>query len=188
MEPEIWEVELKFHLDNARLLASRLNELDFVASPMQSHEDIYFRHPSRDFKATDEALRFRRIDQSAYVPYKGPRRKGPVKTREEIELSVDETENLQWQTLLARLGFQPLPAVRKLRREFKSQSPEWAHLTVVIDQVEGLGEFAEIEMVVTDADGLEAAQSEVLVLAERLGLRQIQPRSYLDQLLELHGP
>lgn len=187
MEPANWEVELKFHLNDANLLERRLHALGFHPGQEQSHEDIYFRHPCRDFKATDEAFRIRTVDQAACLTYKGPRKRGPVKTREEIELSVDASGVQEWQTLLARLGFQPLPAVRKLRREFRSQSPNWTKLAVVLDSVEGLGEFVEIEMVVTEASRLETAQNEVLSLAQQLGLSQVQPRSYLDQLLDVRG-
>ena len=54
---------------------------------------------------------------------------------------------------------------------------------MVVDQVEQLGWFAEVETVVTDSTNLETAQAQVLQLGHSLGLSQIQPKSYLDQLL-----
>jgi len=187
LEAKTWEVELKFHLDDPMDLENRLADFGFVPGFLQLHEDLYFRHPCRDFKSSDEALRLRKVDSCGLITYKGPRQTGPVKMREEIELPLDASTFSQWHTLLTRLGFQPLPAVKKSRREFKSDRIEDSGLAVVIDCVEELGNFVEIETLISDDQQLPAAQAEVLALAKKLGLQTIQPRSYLDQLLELRG-
>ena len=49
-------------------------------------EDTYFSHPARDFAVTNEAFRIRRLGDENRITYKGPRRSGPTKTREEIEI------------------------------------------------------------------------------------------------------
>lgn len=187
MDTETWEVEVKFHLDEQLPLEKRLADSGFVAGPPQHHEDIYLRHPSRDFKASDEALRLRKIDSHGMVTYKGPRKMGQVKVREEIELHLDSIDFLQWQTLWLRLGFQPLTPVKKVRQEFRSKHLPYSDIVVVIDAVDGLGNFVEIEKLVSDPSQLASAQTEVMALAKQLGLERIQPRSYLDQLLEIRG-
>jgi adenylate cyclase class 2 len=187
MDTETWEVEVKFHLDEQLPLEKRLADSGFVAGPPQHHEDIYLRHPCRDFKASDEALRLRKIDCHGMVTYKGPRKMGQVKVREEIELPLDSTDFLQWQTLWLRLGFQPLTPVKKVRQEFRSKHLPYSDIVVVIDAVDGLGNFVEIEKLVSDPSQLASAQTEVMALAKQLGLERIQPRSYLDQLLEIRG-
>ena len=180
-----WEVEQKFHLDEPRLLVEKLTGLGFKEGATHSHEDIYFRHPNRDFKATDEAFRLRRVDDRACITYKGPRQAGPVKMREEIELMVDASNLTQWKSMLVRLGFQQFPPVRKSRREFSSVDSRFLELIVVMDCVEELGDFVEIEILVVDETELPEAQKRVLDLSKQLGLIRMQPRSYLDQLLEL---
>ena len=178
-----WEVELKFHVDDLETLVERLSQLEFVEQRIESHEDTYFRHPSRNFRDTDEAFRIRRVDDWACVTYKGPRESGPVKTREEIELSIQSAEFQQWEILLRRLGFEPLPPVRKSRKVFQSTAEDWRGFLVVLDSVENLGEFAEVEALVVKRENLDQARSQVTSLAAQLGLSRVQPKSYLSQLL-----
>lgn len=187
MNDQCWEVELKFHVDDPYRLEKRLVELGFQQSACQQHEDIYLRHPCRDFKKTDEAFRIRRVDQAACFTYKGPRQSTTVKIREEIELPIDVNQLVQWRTMVERLGFTPLPPVRKLRRIFVSNLVRYAELSVVIDDVQQLGIFAEVEQVVTSEQSLEAARTAVTDLSGLLGLHNAEPRSYLDQLLQRLG-
>jgi adenylate cyclase class 2 len=184
---QCWEVELKFHVDDPNRLENRLVELGFQQTASEQHQDTYLRHPCRDFKSTDEAFRIRRINQAACFTYKGPRQSTSVKIREEIELPIDAAQIVQWQTLVERLGFTTLPPVRKLRRVFVSNMDRYKAFTVVMDEVQQLGSFAEVEQIVTSQQSLEAARLAVTQLAGLLGLSDPEPRSYLDQLLQQMG-
>jgi adenylate cyclase, class 2 len=183
-----WEVELKFHVDDTDQLEKRLLKTGFSMIELQQHEDVYLRHPCRDFAATDEAFRIRRVNESARLTYKGPRSTGPVKTREELELAIDHSAMESWKLLMDKLGFQQVVPVRKARRVFENRSAaEFNGMHVTMDSVEGLGDFAEIEMVVSEATAVEAAEQRVTLLAARLGLERRQPRSYLSLLLASLG-
>ncbi len=182
-----WEVELKYHLDDLNALKSRLEELDFEFVTEEVHEDIYLRHPCRDFKQTGEAFRIRQTGACAYATYKGPRQPGEVKTREEIEPLIQPNEFPQWQLIFERLGFRPVRSVRKSRRVYASQRDEYRFVTVAVDMVEDLGQFVEVEIIVTDEPDLESAKSLIADLSRRLGLERLEPRSYLTQILALNG-
>ena len=56
------------------------------AGPPVEHEDTYLNHPSRDFAATNEGSGSAGWATSNAITYKGPKRAGPTKTREEIEV------------------------------------------------------------------------------------------------------
>lgn len=185
MSQSAWEVELKFHLDDSSAVETKLREMGFMECEVQQHEDQYFRHPCRDFTVTDEAFRLRTINSTAMLTYKGPRLAGPVKTREEIELAIEGAEVEAWKLLIGKLGFTPVPAVRKLRRVFRgdNKGPD-ADLVLTLDQVEQLGNFAEVEIVVSDPQLLASAENRILQLAKSLGLEKVQPKSYLVMLLE----
>jgi adenylate cyclase class IV len=58
-------------------------------------------------------------------------------------------------------------------------------MEVALDRVEGLGDFAEIEIVAETQSELAAAQAAVLTLAADLGLIEMEPRSYLRMALEV---
>jgi adenylate cyclase class 2 len=79
-----------------------------------------------------------------------------------------------------------LPAVRKSRQIFRPvlADAKQAGFTVTLDEVEQLGTFAEIELIVEEQHRLADAQARVEQLSARLELHHEQPRSYLSQLLE----
>ncbi|MEZ6135880.1 MAG: class IV adenylate cyclase [Pirellulaceae bacterium] len=184
-----WEVEQKYHVADGNSLVQRLTEHGFVQMHTEQHADTYFRHPSRDFNARGEAFRLRLVDERACVTYKGPCIDAEVKTRPEIELSIVAAEESQWRIMFAHLGFQPVPTVTKTRRIFapSAASSAWRNVVVALDQVEQLGEFAEVELLVQNRDELNLAQQRIAALSQRLGLDHIEPRSYLSQLLAKLG-
>ena len=55
--------------------------------------DEYFNHPCRDFAVTDEALRLRK-DPDGKMTYKGPKLDRTTKTREEIEMDIDDLDKM----------------------------------------------------------------------------------------------
>ena len=153
-----------------------------------SQEDIYFSHPSRDFAQTNEAFRIRRIGDENRITYKGPRRSGPTKTREEIEIAMAEGPEpfRRLLRLLENLGFRPVATIRKQRETFHLRFQEH-EMEIALDTAEGLGAFAEIETLASGEADLAAAQQAVLALAGALGLTEVEPRSYLRMILEAHG-
>jgi adenylate cyclase, class 2 len=180
-----FEVEVKYRSADHDRLRMLLLERGAREVPAVEQEDIYLSHPSRDFALTHEALRLRRIGPDNRVTYKGPRFPGPTKTREEIELPFEagEAPFRSLARLFENLGFQPVATVRKRRTTFHVASPPHA-IEVALDRVEGLGNFAEIETIAQDEDGLPSAQAAVLALAGQLGLDHLEPRSYLRMVLE----
>lgn len=186
---DTWEVEQKYRVEQLEMLAERLRERGFELRHTESHRDTYFRHPSRDFRKTDEAFRLRQLNDTSWVTYKGPRLDAIVKTRQEIELGLVSEQLAQWEQLLGLLGFEALPPVCKQRQVFAGTTPGWQDCQICLDRVEALGDFAEIELLVhgTEAKLMEQAQQKVLELAAQLELAQAEPRSYLSQLLALKG-
>lgn len=183
-----FEVEQKFPLSgDVDEFVSRLLELGATEHGEIQQADRYFNHPVRDFAVTDEALRIRSVGDQNWLTWKGPKIDAKTKTRREIELPLGDGAVTieQLGEVLQILAFHPVAIVSKRRREF-SLHREGRKFEVVVDDVEGLGCFAEIE-VVTDREGLEAAQQAVIQLGETLGLSGTERRSYLALLLEQQG-
>jgi predicted adenylyl cyclase CyaB len=55
-----------------------------------------------------------------------------------------------------------------------------------LDDVQGLGNYCELELLTNLAD-VEPAKACIAALANKLGLRQSERRSYLELLLEAEG-
>ena len=73
--------------------------------------DEYYAHPTRDFAATDEALRLRTENDLTVITYKGPKLDRETKTREEFEVSVANRATMA--SILDRLGFQSVMTISK---------------------------------------------------------------------------
>lgn len=179
-----YEVEQKFPVGGFDAVRSRLELLHAQFAAGQEETDLYFNHPSRDFRTTDEALRIRRRDEVNRVTYKGPKIDATTKTRQELELDLPEGEETagQWTELLETLGFRQVGRVSKRRQKFEV---DWHDRTIAgtLDEIDGLGSFVELELVV-DSDAVDAARQAIGTLAGHLGLTTSERRSYLQLLLD----
>jgi adenylate cyclase class 2 len=183
--PVGFEVELKFPVDDLDELRRRLAERGASGGVPVEQADLYLRHPGRDFAATNEAFRLRRVGDANALTYKGPKLDGPTKTREEIEVRFASGPEpaAAMSRLLDRLGFAAVAEVVK-RREAHQLTFAGRRMEVVLDEVRDLGTFAEVETLARGAEDLPEAQAAVTGLAAALGLGEAEPRSYLRMLLE----
>ena len=187
------EVEQKFRVDSFTDVRKRLGD----AEPLGRAEewDTYLSHPGRDFAETGEAVRLRSVDRAQHsdsrhgeagsggratlvrtnvLTYKGPRLAGPLKVRVERELTLSSDRESAL-AFFAAIGFEPVADVRKVRESYRfgiGGQP----VTVSLDEVDGGGRFVEVEVVSTDRDAAAAGVAEV---AGRLGLNNVERRSYL---------
>ncbi len=190
------EVELKFLVDDHDELFQRLAQLGAREAVKESHRDLYFRHPCRDFEQTREALRIRRVvitdptrdtiesESQARVTYKGPHLPGGIKARQELEweLNPSDPQGQQFEELLMRLGFEPVTTVVKHRRSLLL-TRDGREVTVALDNVDHVGRYVEVEVLAMDEADLPTARDLVGRLAAELGLTQPESRSYLSLLL-----
>ena len=177
------EAERKFRVHDPDETRMRLKELGAVYIRCEKHRDTYLRHPSRDFRKTDEALRIREVDGQPFITYKGPRLAGPIKIRPEIELPMVMGTLEDWLKIWGILGFVVALTVPKTREVYTMEHCH-RNVTITLDHVESLGYFAEIERILNDPCDIEQAQNDIQAVGQRLGLSQVESRSYLGMLLE----
>jgi adenylate cyclase, class 2 len=180
------EVEQKHRVDDASRLIAELQRRGIALGERVHQSDQYFAHPCRDFATTDEALRIRSVGNGSFVTYKGPKLDAETKSRRELELplAASDSSGSQFAELLSSLGFTPVAVVRKQRRIFHV-SHRGHDVEGALDEVEGVGTFAELELSADDAS-LEAAKGVITSLAADLQLGPSERRSYLELLLA-HG-
>lgn len=180
----VFEVEQKYRVEQVSALLEQLQKHGAESSGREFHEDTYFSHPSRDFRESGEALRIRKLNGKAMVTYKGVKFPGNIKIRKELEWSLEpgDSNGGKMMELFELLNFEKVATVRKTRDVFRLPSDD---LTVVVDQIDGLGEFSEIERIVHDRSQIDAATAAIYELGLKLGLKKKEARSYLGMLLEL---
>lgn len=174
------EVERKFPVDDLEAFAARLASDEIELGAPTRQVDAYFGHPSRDFGQTDEALRTRSVGAVNYITYKGPKLDAITKTRQEIELPLGEGTEVatRFGELLLALGFRRVGTVAKSRRVAKIPW-EGEEVEIALDQVDGLGNFVELE-VGADEAGLDRARDRLASLAAHLSLNRDERRGYLQ--------
>lgn len=142
------EVEVKLALTNPGLARDVLTKYGYRLVDVCVELDIYLGHPCRDFAKTDEALRLRtrrcRSGKTSYtVTYKGQRitSRDGFKTREEVELKIDEESMEHLKRLLDLLGFTRVISFSKLREVYEGEIA-----TAFLDHLYNVGHFLEIEL------------------------------------------
>lgn len=180
--PTPMEAECKFRVQDPASLRLQLNKIGAVFIKLEEHRDTYLRHPSRDFRATNEALRIREIDGEPFITYKGPRLAGPIKIRPEIELPMVSGTADDWLKIWGHLGFVVALTVPKSREVYRFELSS-RNVIITLDHVEPLGYFTEIERIVSEPSEIALAQQDIQEIGRMLGLTQVEPRSYLGLLL-----
>ena len=192
------EVEIKVRILDPELIRNNFRDNGGIYKLSLEHEDIYFNMPEglRDFKETDEALRlrksitFNKFDASIgkitnfYLTYKGKKIDKSTKTREEIEIKIEDIEKIK--NLLRILGFQEVLTIKKERElyEFKYKKH---HIEALIDYIPILNQyFIEVECLLESSDNFESSRN---VLFEFLNLFDIKKeesirKSYLELITD----
>ncbi len=166
------EIEVKGRINNEKEFEKRIKEIGASFLGEEHHIDIYFSHPCRDFKQSDEALRIRVKNSYYEITYKGRKIDSKTKTREEITARVYDLENMI--RILNKLGFSTVAKIVKHRKKYIVDN-----FVICIDNVENLGKFVEIE-----EKSSKYEPSRILNFAKNLGINEILTKSYLELLME----
>lgn len=178
------EIEVKIPVCNAGELREKLQTLGFAAGSVCRETDRYYNSPYYDLREQDKALRIRQVEDletgriRTELNCKGPKLDQISLSRKEIEFIIDRPEEMEM--VLGELSFHPVEcAVIKKRRYFAK-----GHMTAVIDQVENLGDFLELEILEQGAEKRADGLAEIEGVLEDLGytLEQSVRSSYLSML------
>lgn len=176
------EVEVKLQIANADV-ACYLEEKGFLRGEYVYEHDFYFNGALKDLRKEDKALRVREhrnLDTGEAVfsmNYKGPKLDQTTMTREEVEFVIPEPD--QGKKMLEGLGFMVAGEVEKKRSHYHK-----GEVTCCVDQVTGLGEFLEIEILAPEEE-YESALEQIQTLLRELGytLGDTIRKSYLSMLM-----
>lgn len=167
------EIEAKFALGEEARAALRAR----LGTPAETvrQTDVYLRTAG-----VPVALRVRRDGARACVTLKrGFEKVQGIRVREELEPAIDPAEIDTWLGIFERLGFPAGETVEKTREVY--ERPGGVH--VLLDEIEGLGSFCEVEAVADDRDAALARLERAIA---ELGLGDLPrlTRSYRDLLVE----
>lgn len=178
------EIEAKVRVTDAAAFEQALRALGAEYRGDWIETDTFFDHPDERLTQHDTALRLRlrrprdaaarATGPSVLLTYKGPRKAGRMKVREEHQVAVPDPDAMA--EILRNLDYSKRFCYEKRRRTWALQGAE-----VTLDDIPHLGTFAEVEAP-TEAD--------VDRLLDALGFTGA-PRitaSYMQMLMERLGP
>ena len=177
------EVEVKLKIEDPEQLIEKLEGLGFIKGEQLLESDTYFTSENPDFVKLGEALRVRQIrnvdtdEISAVITYKGKKLDDRSMAREELELEIPDAE--VGKTLLQRIGFYSVPVLAKKRWYFRRNE-----MTACVDQVTGLGDYLELEIIVETEAEREGALQRIENVLVSLGhsMKDTTRHSYLSML------
>jgi adenylate cyclase, class 2 len=176
------EVKARAPLDQ-EALEEKLVKIDARRVGKEFQEDVYFNAPHRDFAQTDEALRIRKVTNGAsekiFITYKGAKMDEVSKTRKEIEVGVEDSHKVA--DIFQNLSFRPVATVKKNRIIYTLND-----LIITLDEVQGVGNFVEIEKEIEEGEDTREALDEIFGTYSQIGIENgFERRSYLE-LMGIH--
>lgn len=178
------EVEVKIPVCGLEDTIKRLEQCGFCLAGTCWEEDVYYNSAHYDLREQDKALRIRRITDldtgkiQAEFNCKGPKLDQISVSRTELEMRLETPEILE--RILEELGFLPVPcAVKKTRFTYTR-----GRITAAVDQVEGLGDYLELEIIGQGEEQRSACLKEIEATMKELGYEQKDTirNSYLSML------
>ncbi|VVB92704.1 CYTH domain protein [uncultured archaeon] len=171
------EIEVKARVDDARKMERAIIAMGATPMGIQDQADTYYNAPNRNFEKTDEALRIR-VEEDAFLTYKGPKMDALSKTRQEFQTVIKEPETMG--NILSSLGFFPVATVTKRRKNYRL-----GDFFISLDEVRDLGSFIEVEIPVKNSKNYEEKVESILKIVEKLGISRTSTirESYLEMIL-----
>lgn len=178
------EVEVKIPVENTETIKEKLLQNGFIYQKTVTETDTYYTSDHYDMRKQDKALRIRKTENvdtgevKAQLNCKGPKLDQVSMTRKETEIDIQEPEKME--DILTELEFYPAFCRVKKTRAYYTKD----NMTAAADQVENLGSFLELEIIVEKEDEREAGLDVIYETMKSLGCEKAETvqTSYLSML------
>ncbi|MDA3856100.1 MAG: class IV adenylate cyclase [Candidatus Woesearchaeota archaeon] len=175
------EVELKARVDNKQEILSKFEELNFQYIKEEEQEDIIFlKNEFLDSKGKIKdggiVFRIRIVNSKKIFEIKEIDRN----VGGGIEYKIDIADMSSTKRIIEKLGFEEFFTIKKQRAYYQFEDFE-----IALDNVDGLGEFIEVELMVEADSQKEEAKKRCLYLLKKLGLEaNLEKQKYGDLIIE----
>lgn len=179
-----YEIEIKLPIADRDSVHAKLIRLGFQEKARIRECDMYYNSDYHDVKKLGEALRIRKSTNlltgitKAQINFKGKKIDKVSMSRQEYETVVEDAESME--QILKSLDFLPVAGVSKTRIYLKKEE-----MTACLDQVDGLGDFLELEVIAFEEASRETHLKNMEKLLTSLGLsiKDTVRTSYLGMLM-----
>ena len=178
------EVEVKIPVENIEEIKEKLLQNGFIYQKTVVETDTYYTSDHYDMRKKDKALRIRKTENldtgevKAQLNCKGPKMDQVSMTRKETEIEIQEPEKME--EILTELEFYPASCRVKKTRAYYMKN----HMTATADEVEHLGSFLELEILVEKEEERKGGLDIIYGVMQLLGCEKTETvrTSYLSML------
>lgn len=181
---KVREYEVKVSVDDLNAVELKLSNLGAELVGYREEQDYYIDiTPCTGSMPFDSALRVRIAKDvinntvRAELTFKGPRERHEfAKIRPEITVAIDDAEKML--EIFKALGFKTLAVISKKRKVYR-----YGNCRINLDEVDGLGNFIEIEYLIDKEQNVDLL-GDVLKVLEKLEIpKNFVKKSYLELIL-----
>ena len=178
---ENFEIEIKIPIEDPERIMKSLMIRGFQKYQKVIEEDMYYNSEYHDVRKHDEALRIRKTRDlltgktRAQINFKGKKMDQISMSRREYETGIEDPK------ILGAIGFIRVAGVKKIRNYLRREE-----MTACLDQVENLGDFLELEVIVRKENLREKCLVQMREILQELGLSMDNTvrTSYLSMLMD----
>ncbi len=152
------EIELKFKVNS---VADVINMLQEISEPLNQKDTVYVLDLN-NVKSTEGSVWLRVRDTNGVVELNLKKQSSKKMESKEIEFEVNSYKKAN--DFLEALGYQKWVEVNKVRKHAK-----YKNCNICIDEVEKLGTFIEIEMLIDEEDNIDY-EKKLLDIAKELNI------------------
>lgn len=161
------EVEVKIKIDNPEAVKTVLEKRGFVFSKPVTQKDIIFADVDTikkfdQFVSNVNFLRIRETGGKILFTLKRPQ----TNELDSIECEIEVNDAKKLEDIIQYLGYEKAVEVKKTRATAKHGDYE-----ILLDHVEGLGDFLEVEKIISLDEDSEKTQQEILSFLKDVGIK-----------------
>jgi len=179
------EVELKARLEDRAAVEARVASFAAPAGAVDKL-DAYWHGPEWRLQRGAKGFRLRKEGERCVVTFKSKRSEGGIEINREREFEISDPE--AFVEFAYRIGCEPFYTKRKRGLKFVAEAEGGiGPATIEIIEVQGLGDFIEIEVLLLEEDpmAISLAEGEIRGLLARAGVgaEAIESRYYSELMM-----
>ena len=174
----IIEMEESFVVDDFRSILSKIKKEQFEFVDENIEEDTYYTDQEEVFIRDRICLRTRKINDEAleltYKPKTDNRTEQYGKKESNVQVKVSDYKDLQY--IINELGYKEYVSFKKHRKTYTKTIDGIVH-NIMLDTIEGVGKYIELEMVVHTKEEQESSRTELDDFVKRMGCQDLEKKS-----------
>ncbi len=187
----IIELEASYYLDeNYDNILEKIKLENFKFSEDIIEEDTYFTDKNMLFIQDRICLRTRKINEDFLeLTYKPKTDNNTEKYgKREVNLKIDPKDYFDTKYIIEELGYIEYVSFKKHRKVYSKNINNFEY-NIMIDQIEGVGSFIELEILANSEEEKETLHDELDIFVEKMGCQNLREKEkpYRDIVKEYRG-